>query len=184
MEHKGQWVGWNLEIKANGLFMNIVKSGGWFKCAMGPVVLLLSSLAAADAATVSRDELAQAGQWFAEHFEGDRGAMPFSFEYGGVSSASLLRSWPRKESEKELDENRTQHVFEFADPDTGLVVRCEAVRYGDFPTVEWTVFFQNAGKSDTPMLEDIRGMDITMNRPGASSEYVPASQQGRQRLPG
>jgi len=152
--------------------MKIMKPGGWFKWAAWLVLLLISRLPATKAATVSRDELAQAGQWFAEHFEADHGAMPFSFEYGGVSSASLLGKWPRKESEKVLDENRTQHVFEFADPDTGLVVHCVAVQYGDFPTVEWTVYFQNTGKSDTPVLEDILGMDIAMNRPAASSEYV------------
>ena len=62
-------------------------------------------------------------------------------------------------------ETRTEHTLTYADPRSGLRVRCVAVLYRDFPTVEWTVFFRNAGPTDTPMLSDLRAIDVIWHRP-------------------
>ena len=34
-------------------------------------------------------------------------------------------------------------------------MRCVAVEYHDFPTVEWTLYFKNTGGGDTPILENV-----------------------------
>ena len=86
---------------------------------------------------------------------------PFSFRYDGRPSSDLLKTWKLDRSSRKLDANRTERVLEYTDPKAGLVVRCVAVEYSDFPTVEWTVYFKNDSKSDTPIISDIRALDTS-----------------------
>src|ERR1019366_6843117 len=65
---------------------------------------------------------------------------PFSFRYGDRPSSELLKTWKVWRDVQKLDENRTQHTSTYTDPKTGLVVRCVAVEYADFPAGEWTVY--------------------------------------------
>jgi alpha-galactosidase len=91
---------------------------------------------------------------------------PFSFRYGGKPSLELLKTWSVKREVRPLDDQRAQHEVVYADPATGLEVRCEAVEYLDFPTVEWTLYFKNAGKADAPILESIQALDVGWQRYG------------------
>ena len=91
---------------------------------------------------------------------------PFSFQYGGKPSAQFLPLWERKLETQKLDEGRTRHVLRWTDPETHLTVRCEAVEYHDFPTVEWTLWFVNAGEKDSPALSDIQALDTAFACPG------------------
>ena len=99
------------------------------------------------------------------------GKLPFSFTYGGRSSADLLNTWELVRAKNEPDDRRIEHVLTWTDPDTGLSVRCAAVEYQDFPTVEWTLYFKNTGATETPILEDIRALDVGMER-GSLGEYL------------
>jgi alpha-galactosidase len=45
-----------------------------------------------------------------------------------------------------------------------LELRCVAIDYHDFPTIEWTVYFKNTGSNDTPILENIRALDVQLDR--------------------
>lgn len=96
---------------------------------------------------------------------------PFAFTYGGVPSAQLLPQWKAARSSRDLDARRIQHTIAYTDAATRLEVRCVAVEYRDFPTVEWTVFFRNAGPAPTPILADIRALDLRLERPGRG-EFV------------
>jgi len=96
---------------------------------------------------------------------------PFSFTYGGQPSAALLPTWERKQASRKLDDARTEHVVTYTDPKTGLVLRCVAVEYHDFPTVEWTLHFRNTGKADTPILADIQALDTQIVR-GGKQEFL------------
>jgi alpha-galactosidase len=84
---------------------------------------------------------------------------PYAFEYGGRPSAEFLDQWPVERSSRDLDSDRRQHVVIHRDPASGLVVRCEAIEYLDFPIVEWTVYFRNNGPNDTPILANIQSLD-------------------------
>ena len=114
----------------------------------------------ADGATVWLDDLSMAQSPVL--LEPD--ALPFSFVYGGQSSAALLNSWNPERISENLDDNRTQHTLKFADPETGLVVRCVAIEYHDFPTVEWTLYFANTSTTDTPIIENIQALDVGLER--------------------
>jgi len=87
------------------------------------------------------------------------GALPFSFTCGGTPSAELLRTWSVARSDRTLDDRRRERTLTFTEPRGGLVVRCVAVTYGDFPVAEWTLYFRNDGKADTPILADILPLD-------------------------
>ena len=85
---------------------------------------------------------------------------PFSFICGGKLSAELLTSWPVTRKVTPRDANRTEHLLTWTDSASGLELRCVAVVYRDFPTVEWTLYFKNNGKSDSAMLEQIQALDM------------------------
>ncbi|MBL7223728.1 MAG: alpha-galactosidase [Candidatus Brocadiae bacterium] len=96
---------------------------------------------------------------------------PFSFVYDGRPSVELLPTWKRQHAARKLDAQRTEHVVTYTEPKTGLVVRCVAVEYHDFPTVEWTLYFKNTGKADTPILKDIQALDTRFQR-GDRGEFL------------
>jgi alpha-galactosidase len=91
--------------------------------------------------------------------------LPFSFIYGGTPSRWLLPGWDRKDETKILDANRVQRTATWTDPKTGLEMRCASVEYRDYPVVEWTVYFRNRGNADTPILQDIRALDVRIEKP-------------------
>lgn len=96
---------------------------------------------------------------------------PFSFVYGGKASAELLEEWKCERASRKRDEHRTERASVWTDPGTGLQVRCVGIEYDDFPTVEWVVHFKNTGASDTPILSDIQGVDLSLTRSG-SGEFL------------
>ena len=86
---------------------------------------------------------------------------PFSFLYAGKPSAEFLKSWTLTRKVTPRDANRTEHLLTWADPASGLELRCVAVVYRDFPTVEWTLYVKNNGKVDSAILEQIQALDMT-----------------------
>ncbi len=98
------------------------------------------------------------------------GTPPFSFTYGGQTSDRLLPSWAFQETRRGLKAGKSTRVRSYTDPRTGLVVRNTVVEYVDFPTVEWTLSFQNAGTNDTPLLEGILPLDARFER-GDAGEF-------------
>lgn len=94
---------------------------------------------------------------------------PFAFNLDGKPFASL--GWAPARASRKLDAARSEHTLVYADPKSGLQVRCVAVEYHDFPTLEWTVYFTNTGSSDSPLISDIQALDASFHRAGAG-EFV------------
>jgi alpha-galactosidase len=115
-------------------------------------------------------EHSEARGWFEKFLPPSPGAapssMPFAFSYDGRLSGELLPGWRRRQTRRALDLQREESVVSFADPRTGLEVRCVAVSYLDFPTVEWTVYFKNNGTADTPIIDNILALDVHWEREG------------------
>ena len=131
----------------------------------------LSVYPSAMARDTSSDDLAKKDEWAAQNLLSEKNTPPFSFSYGGKSSAELLPAWPRKTVSNKLDANRTEHILTWTDVKSGLEVRCVVVDYSDYPAIEWTVYFKNTGAQDTPILKDIEGLDSRFER-GAGSEFI------------
>ena len=136
-------------------------------------------IATGGAVAPTKIELDETAYWTAAKFKATAGAVkpgpglyvlanhdpPFTFKYDGQPSAELLETWEVTRSSRELDARRIEHTITYRDKVTGLQVRCAAVEYRDFPTVEWTVYFKNTGQADTPILSDIQALDMVQQRP-------------------
>lgn len=96
---------------------------------------------------------------------------PFSFTYGNKLSDDLLDGWHTESRSEKIDADRTTITRVWADPETGLRVHWEAVRYSDFPALDWILHFENAGKADTPIIADIQAMDLAFRSPMPSGGF-------------
>ncbi len=94
--------------------------------------------------------------------------LPFSFIYGGKPSGELLGRCQRAVKEEQLDPTRRRRALTLFDPDTGLEVRAVATLYLDTPAVEWTLHFANKGAKPTPILEQVKAVDLAV-KPGLGS---------------
>jgi len=91
---------------------------------------------------------------------------PFSFVYDGSHSSEFLRDWRFSKEKIREDGLKKELVFTYSSPEKGLVVRCEAVVFKDFPAIEWVLKFKNEGKADTPIIENIRALDCIFKGEG------------------
>jgi alpha-galactosidase len=99
--------------------------------------------------------------WLQEHLLNEKAQLPFSFAYDRQGSSALLAAWPKKIDTRKLDNIRTEHVVTWTDSKTGLQVRVRALEFANSPVVEWTAYFKNDGKDDSPMLEYVQALDIS-----------------------
>ena len=95
---------------------------------------------------------------------------PFSFVFDGRVSDEFLDGWRCEIEEEQLDADRTRLVARWTDPKTGLRVHCETTRYADFPAVEWLLRFENTGKADTPIIENVQSLDLFLEDP--MTDYI------------
>jgi alpha-galactosidase len=134
------------------------------------VILGLSQCAGAVVPTAP--EFAAARRFVTERLRSaDPVGLPFSFVYDGKRSGEVLRNWERRESSESLDAARTRRILSYTDPQTRLEVRCEAIEYHDFPTVEWTLYVRNLGTSASPIVTDLQALDATWEG-AADAEFL------------
>jgi alpha-galactosidase len=91
--------------------------------------------------------------------------IPFSFTYGGKPSSQLLPNWKLSRTKSPAADGAQRDVVTYADPDTGLEIACETTTFADFPAVEWVLHLRNTGSADTPIIESIRPLDLTLDAP-------------------
>ena len=101
-----------------------------------------------------------------------RTALPFSFQYGGESSSSLLSEWQLNKGEVKVESNRTLQQLVWSDEATGLRLTWELTRFVNFPAAEWVLWLENTGARDTLILEDIQALDLRLNSPQNNQPYV------------
>ena len=92
---------------------------------------------------------------------------PFSFVYDGRHSAEFLPAWKCEVNSFPEGDRRGQQVVTYTDPASGLVLRCVATVFKDFPAVEWVIYFKNTGGTDTPIIENVRPLDTDLSSPSA-----------------
>ena len=105
---------------------------------------------------------------------------PFSFVYGGKNSVDFLDRWKSQVKDEKIDSSKRRRTLILNDPETGLEVRAIATIYNDTAGVDWTLHFTNKGSKDTPVLEQVKAVDVTIN-PGdtASSTCIAKDSRGR-----
>ena len=125
----------------------------------------------------SEQERKKVETFFSTHFAA--GVLPpFSFSlFGGLtpeqrkSSSEFLNDWQFSQETKPLDDTKTEHTFTYTDPQTSLKARCVCTAFSDFPAVEWLLTFENCGKDDTPIIENVQALDIEITRE-SEGEFV------------
>ena len=107
--------------------------------------------------------MAQAAAWFASWFErplSGEGTLPVSFLVAGTRAQP--HTWqPRWDEEPGASGLQTRSLT-LTDQATGLVLRLEVTQYGDFPAVAWVGYLRNTGQADSPVLSEIKALDIQL----------------------
>ena len=85
---------------------------------------------------------------------------PVSFRLAGSGSAAFFRDAVRS-CRSEPGEGRTTHTLSWQHRDTGLTCRLELTQFHDFGALEWVMYFENQGSTDTPLIEEVRALDLT-----------------------
>jgi alpha-galactosidase len=88
----------------------------------------------------------------------------FSFDYGRAPSQSLLSHWQKTQSSSEAPRVETVRQT-WLDPATGLQVTATVRRFHDFSALEWVLELENTGAADTPIIEHILPLDVTIPLP-------------------
>jgi hypothetical protein len=126
------------------------------------LLALAAFLSTAKAATSQPGEFLACKTWSERVFSGGQAAPsaaflklvnPFclSFLCQGTNSTALLAKWACSVGERKFDSQDTLRELAYSDPATGLEVRIEAIRFSDFPVVEWVAHFTNRGSNNTPL---------------------------------
>ncbi len=135
------------------------------------LLLFLSSPALYSLNIQTAHEMQAKQIWVKSKLTHAKAELPFSFVYDGQALSGLPSEWSIERHQEKLDAQRTRHTLSGKDGKTGLAVRCEAIEYHDFPTVEWTLYFKNTGSQDTPILSDIQALDTRFERK-SGGEFV------------
>jgi alpha-galactosidase len=90
---------------------------------------------------------------------------PFSFVYDGKPGDDALDAATRQVDSKTLADGRVTTTTTWSDAKTGLRIAWELARFADFPAAEWILHFENTGKADTPIIEDVQALDLTLDAP-------------------
>jgi hypothetical protein len=90
---------------------------------------------------------------------------PFSFTYNGQPSDTLLPVWSTTSGSNDLGGGVTTSWRAWTDPATGLRVHFESRCHQGFPDCDWLLYFENTGSRDTPVIESIQALDLTVASP-------------------
>lgn len=88
-------------------------------------------------------------------------SLPVSFVYGGAPVRAIPAAWSPRQSFRRFGPTIVETSYEGRDPETGLGVRIEVVRYLDFAVVEWTAWLTNYSDHPTPRVHDLTAIKAT-----------------------
>lgn len=87
-------------------------------------------------------------------------SVPGSFVCDGASSWAAVAGWSAT-GPRRLGDGQVEATC-YRDPDTGLCVETTITTLADFAAVEWLVEFVNRGDQPSPVLEQIRPLDMSI----------------------
>jgi alpha-galactosidase len=95
--------------------------------------------------------------------------VPFSFLYGGRPSSEILPQWDQERKTQALPGDREHRVLTYRDRRTGLEIINESTVYNSLQAVDWVVRLRNTGSVDTPILENLRALDLGFHPSGSGA---------------
>ncbi|MDW7656887.1 MAG: alpha-galactosidase [Bacillota bacterium] len=113
--------------------------------------------------SVLPNELCQTSLWI-ERLKSKQN-LPYSFVWNGQKVDFRQRRWRFSVQSDSLDSFRTQYITTLKDAMTGLEITCFAVHYHRYAAVEWTLWYENTGNADTPVLSELYAIDAELLEP-------------------
>ena len=90
---------------------------------------------------------------------------PLSFRLGGRSSEEFFKTCRHEASVTEVEGGGRVGIVRYRDDVSGVTCRIEARQFCDFPVVEWIARFTNDADRESPLLEDVRALDMAWPAP-------------------
>jgi alpha-galactosidase len=94
---------------------------------------------------------------------------PFSFIYGDKQSTEILREWDFSFGKIKDSEAGVACSYTWKDKQTGLKVVCDVKGYPEYNAVEWVLYFTNTSEKDSPVLKDVKVVDLDLQYPSAGA---------------
>jgi alpha-galactosidase len=107
---------------------------------------------------------------------------PFYFKYDGKESPTFLSTWQKTQSPVTPSEGGETHHYTYTDPATKLKIAADVRTFTDFDAIEWILHITNGGSTDSPILEDIQPLflsiasdstDVVFHCAGGSNQSLP-----------
>ncbi len=89
----------------------------------------------------------------------------FSFRYGCAVSRDFLPRWQCAFPTPSDEPDAARRTRTWTDPATGLRVQAAQVAWRAFPALEWLLEFEHCGDRDTPLIHEVRPLDLTLTEP-------------------
>ena len=125
--------------------------------------LLLPLFIAAGPASAADRETAFCRVWAETAFSlSTSQPLPFSFVYGGRASSTFIGAWPRRIEDRVVDVTKRIRTLTITDPLTKLQISAVCTIYLDSPGADWTLTFKNTGTADTPVIELLKALDVSI----------------------
>lgn len=90
--------------------------------------------------------------------------LPLSFVLDGKSSRDFINTWKYSFTDSAAAD-RIFHHIKWIKPDGTFEVRCTLVEYINHPAVEWKLFFRNTGSMNSPVLEKVLPLEMSLSEP-------------------
>lgn len=98
-------------------------------------------------------------RWFGDKSISDEDIFPGGLLIDSVPITKDVATWQREISTTRDQDKKLERLVTFRHKTSGLVIQYKAVLYHDYPVIEWTVFYKNEGKENTPILHDLKSID-------------------------
>ena len=105
--------------------------------------------------------------------------LPFSFRIGGKDSREVLRGWKTSRAKGRAKSSERLETITWTDSASGFKVICRVRRSADYPGMDWVLTFENAGSSDSAMIEDIRPLDLRLRQSEGKDFAIHCANGGR-----
>ena len=123
------------------------------------------------------EEFALVDTWWKKHFGATDSVWPFSFVLDGTPVTGSAPDWRCARLGRRLDDQRDELALTATHPGHGLEVRCVAIRYRDFPVVEWTAHMRQTNAGPCPLVSDLQGLDAEWQH-GEQTDFLLRSYRG------
>lgn len=110
-------------------------------------------------------------------------SVPFSFACAGKDSGSFLSAWTFEVKPVEATGAWECRRLCWTNRRTKLEVVCELKQYSQFPAVEWVLTFKNGGTEDTPVIEDVQALSLSLQHGRDGGAYTVHGAEGGRSLP-